>query len=190
MQLTLPDGTQMSSMQADVNDVLSRTIGRAVVLQSAAHSAGVLEEYWPDVDWLANRGEVTDVQMPADTFFDGAVVHLLTTATLESLQKRYPAGRFETRRFRPNIVVAVPGGETAFVENAWIGRVLRLGDRVELRIEGGCPRCVMTTLPQADLPNDTGILRTITEHNHGEAGVYCSVAHAGSVRKGDAVRLT
>ena len=50
-------------------------------------------------------------------------------------------------------------GETAFVENSWIGRTLILGDKVRLSISGPCPRCVMTTLPQGDLPKDVGILR-------------------------------
>jgi uncharacterized protein YcbX len=40
------------------------------------------------------------------TFFDRAVVHLLTTATSDRLRELYPQGRFESRHFRPNIVVA------------------------------------------------------------------------------------
>jgi hypothetical protein len=50
--------------------------------------------------------------MPAGTFFDIAVVHLLTIATINHLRALYPQGRFEVRPFRPNIVVST-GSEDA-----------------------------------------------------------------------------
>ena len=58
------------------------------------------------------RDTVTNFGMPAEMFFDIAVVHLLTTATINHLRALYPQGRFEVRRFRPNIVVS-SGGEAA-----------------------------------------------------------------------------
>jgi hypothetical protein len=33
----------------------------------------------------------------------------------------------------------------------------------------------MTTLPQGDLPKDTGILRAVAQYNRANAGVYASV---------------
>lgn len=42
------------------------------------------EEYWPDIDGLALREIVTDEAMPSQTFFDIAVIHLLTTTACES----------------------------------------------------------------------------------------------------------
>jgi hypothetical protein len=47
----------------------------------------------------------------------------------------------------------------------------------------------MTTLAQADLPKDPGILRTAAQHNQANVGVYASVTRGGTVRRGDAVRL-
>jgi uncharacterized protein YcbX len=123
------------------------------------------------------------------TFFDCATVHLLTTATLDHLRELYPKGRFEARRFRPNIVVQLASGEKGFVENAWIGNTLAIGDEVRLRITGPCSRCVMTTLPQGDLPADPGILRTAAQHNKANVGVYAAVLRAGRIRRGDAVRI-
>jgi len=102
---------------------------------------------------------VTDEGMPEDTFFDLGPVHILTTSTINQLRELYPQGRFEVRRFRPNIVVETPG-ETGFVENAWLSHTAAIGHEVLLRVFNPCPRCVMTTLPQADLPQDHGILRT------------------------------
>jgi MOSC domain-containing protein YiiM len=43
----------------------------------------------------------------------------------------------------------------------------------------------MTTLAQADLPKDSGILRTAAQHNGVTIGVYASVAHGGKIRRGD-----
>jgi len=116
-------------------------------------------------------------------------VHLLTTATLDRLRELYPQGRFEVRRFRPNIVVETASAERDFVENAWIGQVLAIGDSVRLSVTGPCPRYVMTTLPQGDLPNDTGILRTAARHNRANVGIYASVLEGGTVHRGDSVRL-
>jgi uncharacterized protein YcbX len=141
------------------------------------------------MEGLEYRDTVTDFGLPEGTFFDCAVVHLLTTATLDRLRGLYPQGRFEVRRFRPNIVVETANGGTEFVENAWIGHVLAIGDAVRLSITGPCPRCVMTTLPQDDLPRDAGILRTAARHNRAHVGVYASVVQGGTVRRGDAVRL-
>ena len=70
---------------------------------------------------LDYRDTVTDFEMPAGTFFDIAVVHLLTTATIDRLRALYPQGRFEARRFRPNIVISTPEKDQGFVETAGSG---------------------------------------------------------------------
>ena len=141
------------------------------------------------MEGLEYRDTVTDFGLPQGTFFDAAVVHVLTTATLDRLRMLYPQGRFEVRRFRPNMVIESANGGTDFVENAWIGRTLAIGDAVRLSITGPCPRCVMTTLPQGDLPRDVGILRTAAQHNQANVGVYASVVQGGKVRRGDPVSL-
>ena len=135
---------------------------------------------------------------PKGSFFDYAVAHVITTNTLNRLRELYPQGRFEARRFRPNIIVAVGKGEADFVENSWVGLSVEIGETL-LLVTNPCPRCVMTTLPQADLPQDHGILRTAAQHNKpyvpalGSAmpsvGVYANVLRSGTVRRGDPVRV-
>jgi uncharacterized protein YcbX len=117
------------------------------------------------------------------------MVHVLTTATLDRLQELYPQGRFEVRRFRPNIVVQPPSNEKRFIENEWIGHTLAIGSEVRLDIFKPAGRCVMTTLAQGDLPKDPGILRTAAQHNGANVGVYAVVARGGRIRRGDAVVL-
>src|SRR6266568_8955870 len=105
VRLTLPDGTVVTSEQPDLARVLSRALGREVAFaeaqQDGESSGAQAEECWPDMECLDYRDTVTDWELPAGTFFDLAVVHLLTTATIERLRALYPEGRFEVRRFRP-----------------------------------------------------------------------------------------
>lgn len=189
VRITLPNGGLVTSEQGDVDKVLTNALGREVTFATAAPETPSLEEYWPDMEGLAHRETVTDESMPAGTFFDLAVVHVLTTATIDRLRELYPQGRFEVRRFRPNIVVQPASAEKDFVENAWVGHTLVIGDEVRLNVTGPCPRCVMTTLPQGDLPRDPGILRTAAQHNQVNVGVYAAVLRGGTIRRGDPVRL-
>jgi uncharacterized protein YcbX len=202
VRITMPDGTAVTSEHSDVAEVLSRVLNREVTFNAAERKIGEVaeaagpdawmpkaEEYWPDMEGLDYRDTVTDFELPEGTFFDCAVVHVLTTATLDRLRELYPQGRFEVRRFRPNVVVQTAESVKDFVENAWIGRTLAIGEGVQLTITGPCPRCVMTTLPQADLPKDPGILRAAAQNNHANVGVYASVVRSGAVRRGDVVTL-
>ena len=190
VRITLPDGAIVGSEQPDVHQMLSEVLKREVTLSSSpGPRTATAEEYWPDIEGLDHRDTVTDFGLPDGTFFDCAFVHLLTTATLDRLRALYPQGRFEVRRFRPNIVVETAAGEKDFVENAWIGQMLAIGDAVRLSITGPCARCVMTTLPQGDLPKRSGILRTAAQHNRAHVGVYASVLQSGRVRRGDSVMV-
>jgi uncharacterized protein len=190
VRLTLPDGSVVTSEQPDLAQILSDALGREVAFaQAQQDEASSAEEYWPDVEGLEHRDTVTEWELPEGTFFDLAVVHLLTTATIERLRALYPEGRFEVRRFRPNIVVETGPQEQGFVENDWIGHTVAIGDEVRLQITGPCPRCVMTTLPQGDLPKDVGILRAAAQHNQANVGVYADVVAGGTTRRGDPVTL-
>ena len=188
-RITLPDGETLMTDQEDIDARLSAQIGHPVHLVGSSVLGATAEGYWPDHEWLAQRGEVFEFPLPAGTFFDGALIHLVTTATLRRLQELTPSSRFDVRRFRPNLVIDLGDGADGFVENGWIGRTITLGD-VVLHIDGPCPRCIMTTLSQGDLPKDPAVLRTAVQKNEGNVGVYATVIRAGRVRRGDGVKLT
>ena len=190
VRITLPDGRDIRSDDADVHQVLSADLGREVTLDQSVPEAPSLEEYWPDIEGLDHRDALTDETMAPGTFFDSGIVHLLTTATLDRLGQLYPEGRFDVRRFRPNLVLAPADGQAGFVEDAWVGQTLAIGDEVRLRINKPCLRCVMTTLEQDDLPRDPGILRAAAQHNDVRVGVYASVERGGQIRIGDEVWLS
>jgi uncharacterized protein YcbX len=196
VRITLPDGTLTSSEHGELSESLSRVLNREVTFTAARQDHGLpstrtaqAEEYWPDMEGLEHRDTVTAWQLPEGTFFDCATVHLLTTATVDRLRELYPDGRFEVRRFRPNLVVQTAEGRKDFVENAWIGRTVAIGQDVQLRVTRPCGRCVMTTLAQGDLPQDPGVLRTAAKNNHANVGVYASVERGGRIRRGDTIAL-
>jgi uncharacterized protein YcbX len=189
VRIILPDGSAITSDRPDLNQILSKALNREVTFRASQPGAVNAEEYWPDIDGLEHRDTVTDFALPEGTFFDVAMVHVLTTATLDHLRELYPQGRFEIRRFRPNIVVQLTAGERGFAENAWVGRTLTVGEVIRLNVTRPCGRCVMTTLAQEGLPSDPGILRTAAQHNQANVGVYAAVARGGMIRRGDLVSL-
>ncbi|PWU82078.1 MAG: MOSC domain-containing protein [Candidatus Nitrosopolaris wilkensis] len=189
VRITFPDGTHIFSDQDNIDYTLSKVLDQDVKLMRASLERPSYEQYWPDICDLAQRAKVTDETMPSQTFFDLAVIHLLTTSTINRLRELYPEGRFEVRRFRPNIVIESASGEKDFIENLWMGKKIMIGEDIVLRVTGSCTRRVMTTLPQGDLPKDLGILRTIARYNKVNAGVYASVQRGGTIRRGDLMRF-
>lgn len=192
VHIMLPDGMYTTSEAPGCNDLLSSAVLRKVTLQANERNnepvAGNTENYRL-ADMQDNMGAETDFDLLEGTYFDGAVLHLLTTSTINRFRELYPQGRFETRRFRPNIVMDTGNEAAGFTENDWIGRTLCIGNEVQLSITRPCPRCVMTTLPQGDLPGDLGVLRTAARYNKANAGVYTAVLQGGAIYRGDRVRL-
>jgi len=84
-----------------------------------------------------------------------------------------------------------------FVENDWLGRELRLGDDLVVRVIVRTPRCAVPTLAHGDLPRDAEALRVLARHNRVGplpesdpepcAGVYAEVLHPGRIAAGDPV---
>lgn len=194
--ITLPDGTVLRSDQNDINEKLSDYLGHPVVLQSQSPKDAKLEQFWPEFEGQANEisKEAVAGDAPSGSFFDYAAIHLLTTSSLEAMQQNYPEGRFEARRFRPNLMIDT-NGMTGFVENEWVGKTVKLGDSLRLQITDPCPRCVMPTLAQGDLPQDSGIFKNGIAINKPmvpfagkelpSVGVYARVLSPGWVKRGD-----
>ena len=161
-------------------------------LRVVAPNGGVVAGDHPDRDRLLSEAFGREVRLEeagGEPFFDLGTVHLLTTASLARLRELYAGGDFDTRRFRPNVVVELGSGETGFVEDGWIGRALRLGGEVVLEVTDTVTRCVMTTLAQGELPKDPEIMSTTYRHNDNQVGVYARVVRGGRVRRGDRVEL-
>ena len=187
--IKFPDGSTASSAEPDAQERVSGFLNRRVRLTASVPQSARAEGYWPDFKWLEQPDSIFEFELPAGTFFDGATIHLITTATLEKLTTLAPGSRFEVARFRPNFVIDIPGSTAGFIENKWTGHTLSIGSEVLMRVVRPTFRCVMTTLAQGDLPKDPDVLRTVVQNNDGNIGVYATVVRGGTVRRGDAVAV-
>lgn len=211
VRITLPDGTTITSDARDCDLVLSTYFQRKLTLARTAPEDFMVERYVPDIEGTAppeqhdtvvteKLGAALFAEMgmpspvPVGAFFDAFPLTMLTTATLDRLNELQPTTRFDARRFRMNIIVETTAA--GFVENEWIGQALAIGDAAQINIALPDPRCVITTLAQEELPQDTGVLRALVEHNRvyvpgiGKApcaGVYAVITVPGTIRTGDAV---
>ena len=119
----------------------------------------------------------------------GASVTLVTSGSLAWLAQRVGAP-VDGARFRATLELDT-GDLAPFVEEDWLGRVLRVGT-AELRVSGLVPRCAVIDLDPATGMRDLPLLKALAvdRRNQGEVpfGVYADVTAPGQVSKGDAVR--
>ena len=117
--------------------------------------------------------------------FDTMPLSLLTTQTLASLGRLVGTG-LAAGRFRPNLLVDAVGHD--FAEDAWVGRVLRIGG-LRMRVDLRDQRCVMVTIDPVTLHRNPAILRAIARERDNRLGVYGSTVEPGQVAVGDPVEL-
>lgn len=183
-------GVSLESLSSDdpnLEPMLSACFGRPLHLIDQPPEAASLEHYWPAVEGREFQDVTNDLALPAGTFFDACPIHALSNATLEHFRQLEPQLDFAVERFRPNILIQTEGTAVGFVEEAWVGGVLAIGEQVRLRVDRDCPRCVITTLAQGALPETMEILRATARHNHVVAGIRLSVVNSGTVAVGDAL---
>jgi uncharacterized protein len=117
--------------------------------------------------------------------FDTMPLSLLSTQTVACLG-RMVGTDLAVGRFRPNLLVDAPGRD--FPEDAWVGRVLRVGG-MRMRVDQRDQRCVMVTIDPVTLLRNPAILRVIARERDTRTGVYGSTVQPGRVAVGDPVEL-
>jgi uncharacterized protein len=117
--------------------------------------------------------------------FDTMPLSLLTTQSLASVG-RLVGTPLAAERFRPNLLVDAAPGRDDFPEDAWVGRILRIGG-LRMRVDQGDKRCVLVTVDPVTLRRDPAILRAIARERNGWLGVYGSIVEPGRVAVGDPV---
>ena len=158
-ELVTPDGQRFRSDSVDADSQLSAAVGAKVSL-------------------VAHRPDRPD-----------AAVHLITTATLGSLEAALPDSAVDATRFRPNLVLDTADGDAAsgYPEHGWVGRQMAIGE-VRLRFTEGCDRCAMITKETTTVPHDRAVLRWVARELGNTLGVYAAVERPGRVRVGDTAR--
>ena len=144
------------------------------------------DEPLPD---LAGFEELLEFESPPGTYFDAFPISIISQQSLNTMDQLEGESRFDVRRFRPNLLVDVPGSDHSFPEQAWVGATISIGGAT-LRIESTCPRCSMTTHGFDDLPRDTDIMRALVQHSGGNLGIYASVVTPGEIKPGDLVNIS
>ena len=94
----------------------------------------------------------------------------------------------DKRRFRANVYVDLAAGG-GFAENEFVGRSLRIGPKLVIRILERDARCMMITLDPDTGEKSPAILKKVAQAHDGMAGVYGAVMIEGMLHKGDPVEL-
>jgi uncharacterized protein YcbX len=183
--VTLPDGACHPAGDPATDAALSAWLDHEVRLVPPPDGEGLPYELPTDA-WDDTSALWEFPGPPGGPFVDLAAAHVLTTASLRAAAALRPESEWDVRRFRPNAVVEADGD--GFVEDAWIGGRVALGD-VEVDPFMPTVRCAMTTRAQPGLPKDADVARTLRDGHDLNLGVYCTVATAGTVRLGDPVSV-
>ncbi|HLK86483.1 MAG TPA: MOSC N-terminal beta barrel domain-containing protein [Candidatus Binataceae bacterium] len=201
--ITFPDGSIAHAADADASERLSRAMSRPVRIERAKddeRSRGEIDPQtiFADVPVEQVFPGLTRETMPDSfglmrgAFFDSAPVHVLSSASLEQLQRLCGGDSvLDPCRFRPNIFVDT--GETdawGFVEDGWLDGAIEIGESLKIARMQPALRCVMTTHPQSELPRDLRVLRAAAQHHKATLGVFGQIDVPGRVRIGDPVYLS
>lgn len=207
--ITAADGNSASASYERINDWLSDKLNHPVTLWPLL-PANQLDHYRrgaPDTEDfeqelravfgrlpdeplpdLAGFEELLEFESPPGTYFDAFPISIISQQSLNTMNQLEGESRFDVRRFRPNLLVDVPGSDHPFPEQAWVGKTLAIGT-VTLKIDTTCPRCAMTTHGFDDLPQDPQIMRKLVANSEGNLGIYASVVKVGKVATGDSATV-
>ena len=209
VRITCPDGTVLSSADADVSAGLSAALGREVVLEALPDASDLdhfrrgpggdgdmMEELRrvfgrdadePLPDFSVFPPEVMEFESPPGTHHDCWPLMVMTESAMQALRAAVPGSAVDERRFRPSMVIE--GAPTGHPEFGWKGRTARVGTAV-VEFLDPCPRCVMVTRRIDDsLPEDRAILRHIVRDLDQCVGVYARVLTPGAVSVGDSLEF-
>jgi uncharacterized protein len=210
VEITLPDGTVVSTDDPTASAAVSQAIDHEVTLEAlrpaedlehfrrgAAYHDDFMDELRsifgrtedePLPDLSQFPPEIIEFESPPGTYHDVHPLLLVTTSALRSLRGALPDSEIDVRRFRPSVVVDT-GDAPGHPEFDWVGRRVQIGDAV-LAVPGPCPRCVMITREiDETAPQDRTILRHVVRDLDQNVGVYATVETPATIRPGDPVTL-
>lgn len=117
-----------------------------------------------------------------------APIHLVSLQALQSLGDELQGKVPDVRRFRPNLVVNLPGLDGPCPEEALLGREFWIGD-TKLRAKAKAGRCSFVTLEQQGLPTDRSVLSALLAKFDRNFGIYCEVLTEGTLSVGQPLHL-
>jgi len=184
VMIGLPNSREYPAGSAEVDHDLSGLLGRQVATRSADATETIQHEFPTAV--TEGEGEPFLYEPDTEAFFDCAPLQLLTSSTLNELQRLLPASTIHQARFRPNFLLKT--SKRGFIENNWVNKEVMLGS-LRCQVYDDTRRCIMVALGQGDLPRDTDVIRTILKSNEGRAGVALKTLNSGTVQRGVKVEI-
>jgi len=212
VEITLPDGATVTTLDDDVDARVSAALDHPVRLERL-HPADDLDHYRrgapegddPLAEFRAVMGREADdplpdfsvfppvigeFESPPGTYYDAWPLLVMTTSALAAIEAAVPDSIVDIHRFRPSIVIDTGDGVVGHPEFGWKGRTASIGS-AEIEFLDPCPRCVMVTREiDATIPSDRAILRHVIRDLDQNVGVYATIRSAGSVRVGDPVAFS
>ncbi|MCF6410841.1 MOSC domain-containing protein [Pseudalkalibacillus salsuginis] len=128
----------------------------------------------------------TDPAGTGPAYWDSPLL-LTSKASLKELTRLSGREEMDMLRFRPNIVMAL-GDAEPFLEEAWIGKNLKIND-VILHIEKGCERCAYINFDSKTQEVDSNVLKTVVKENKQIFGIYASVKKPGTINIDDSIEV-
>lgn len=212
--ITLPDGSEVRTSEADIDDRVSAALDHRVKLERLRPAADAdhyrrgapdsddmitelnsifgREEGEPLPDLSVFPPSLAEYESPPGTYYDAFPLMVMTESALTSLAAALPDSKIDVRRFRPSIVIDA-GGESGSThghpEFDWTGRSSRIGSAV-IEFDALCPRCIMVTREvDGSLPADRTVLRHIVRELDQNIGVYATIKTPGTIRVGDTLEF-
>lgn len=155
VSIKFPDGKVLTSKDSTINAKLSQILGQNVT--------------------LTKEGEISH--------FDDGAIHIITTSSLSLLRNLLPNSGIDTRRFRPNIVLA-----SQHLDPGFLGKTIKIGDAI-LEITHKTERCRMITISQLGVENRPEILKSVSKNFGLDFGIYARVISTGSISIGNKVEF-
>lgn len=203
VMIRLPSGESILATDTATNERLSTALGTTIRLEERhpeQQNFGELDAATIFGDTPIQKAlegkkrqlpsDATEYDLASGSFFDSAHLHLLTTGTLEHLNSLLD-GQSDTdvHRFRPNILIETNPDLEGFIEDNWIDGQLLVGNNLIIGEIWPTLRCVMTTLPQRNLPHDPTILRKIVKQHENHLGVFATAVTKDTISVGDTVHF-
>lgn len=210
VDIILPDGVILGSNDVNIHQSLSDLVGYESSLVSLqpiddidfyrrykADDHTWLEELKatftrepdePLPDFSDFSKEARDYVTVPGTFFLVTPFHIITTATLNYMQKLLPKSDWDIHRFRPNIVIETNSHDEGLVEQQWLGKSIKISNS-HIDCVATAPRCGAITREQNNLKFDKSMLRTIVKETDQNLGIYGNISAQGILSVGDTVYM-
>ena len=184
LTLAFPDGTSVSGHARATGDPFE------VALYDRSVTAAAIDRVFTEAVRSLVDETLSLVRVEEPEFAGGKHrVSITSRASVADVGAHLGDESLDGRRFR--MLLELDGTEP-FEEDAWRGRLLRVGKAV-IRVGESMPRCVMTTLGPDDGLPDAPVLDALAAYRKVGTellfGVYGDVEEPGWIRRGDRVEV-